>query len=340
MTVLIVRHGPGRGRLPGYVDPVLARLAELDPAVHRALRFHGTGSGVPPDLSAPRAVVFWLGDPLRELYPDCFAEASAIEAEARERGRRLVNPPSALSNSIKSVQARLWLDAGVPASPCFPFANRGELERAVAEAPFPVLLKGDRMHSQDHMHFCRSLAELRALPDEALPLPGIATPFVDTRAGYAETRPGTIWARLYHKKRVMIFGDAIQARHVFFSENPIVGLTSSIGRHGRKSRRRHLVRIFGLRGEQREMLEADYAFFRSEGEAAELMLRAARTLGFGYAAIDYSTFADGRVVLWEANPYPAIPGPTNYVLPRERRFAERFDALCRGYAGFFARLLE
>jgi hypothetical protein len=324
--------------LPGYVAPVLTRLAELEPAVHGALRFHGTGRP-PPDLAGARAVVFWLGDPLRELYPDCFAEASAIEAEARRRGLRLVNPPSALSNSIKSVQARLWLEAGVPASPCFPFASRAELERALPDLAFPVLLKGDRMHSQDHMHFCRSPEELRALPDEVLPLPGIATPFVDTRAGWAAKRPGTIWARLYHKKRVMIFGDAIQARHVFFSENPIVGLTSSLGSHGRKSRRRHLVRIFGVRGDRRAMLEEDYAFFRSEGEAAETMLRAARALGFGYAAIDYSTFADGSVVLWEANPYPAIPGPSNYVLPRERRFEERFDALCRGYAGFFGRLL-
>jgi hypothetical protein len=175
-----------------------------------------------------------------------------------------------------------------------------------------VLLKGDRMHSQDHMHFCRSAAEVRALPDAALPLPGVVTPFVDTRAGYAETRPRSLWARLYHKKRVMIFGEAIQARHVFFSENPIVGLTSSIGSHGRKSRRRHLVRIFGVRGDRRAMR---------------------------YAAIDYSTRADGSPMLWEANPYPAIPGPGNYVLPRERRFEERFDALCRGYAGFFARLI-
>lgn len=338
MGVLVVRHGPGRGRLPGYVDPVLARLAELEPGLHRALRFHYTGSP-PPDLAGTRAVVFWLGDPLRELYPDCFAEASTLEAEARERGVRIVNPPSALSNSIKSVQARLWLEAGVPASPCISFASRADLELALAGLAFPVLLKGDRMHSQDHMHFCRSPEEVRALPDAALPLPGIVTPFVDTRADYAATRPGTIWARLYHKKRVMIFGDAIQARHVFFSENPIVGLTSSLGSHGRKSRRRHLVRIFGVWGDRRAMLDEDYAFFRSEGEAADTMLRAARALGFGYAALDYSARADGGVVLWEANPYPAIPGPANYVLPRERRFEERFDALCRGYAGFFARLL-
>jgi hypothetical protein len=338
LTVLVVRHGAGRGRLPDYVGPVLGRLAELDPELHRALRFHETGMA-PPDLSGARAVVFWLGDPLRELYPGCFADASAIESQARARGLRVVNPPSALSNSIKSVQAKLWLDAGIPASPCVPFRDRAELDGALAGLAFPVLLKGDRMHSQDHMHFCRSAEEVRALSDAALPLPGIATPFVDTREGWATKRPGSIWARYYHKKRVMIFGDAIQARHVFFSENPIVGLTSSLGRHGRKSRRRHLVRIFGPRGDQRAMLEEDYAFFRSDGEAAELMLRAARALGFGYAALDYATFADGRVMLWEANPYPAIPGPGNYTLPKERRFEERFDALCRGYGGFFARLL-
>jgi hypothetical protein len=311
------------------------------PAVHAALRFHETGSGAAPALDGVRAVVFWLADPLRELYPACFAEASALEAHARERGLALVNPPSALSNSIKSVQARLWEAAGVPTAPCLPFADRAGFEAALGRAPYPLLLKGDLLHAQDCMHFCRSADEARRLPPASIGYPGVATAFVDTRAGWEAREPGGLYARYYHKKRLVVFGRELQPRHVFFSKSPIVGLGSShlrryLPRPGRPSR----PGLFGLRKRERAMLAADYDYFRGPCEAPEVLARAARALGFGYAALDYSTRADGSVVLWEANPYPFVPGPGQYALPKERQFEERFAAFCRGLGGLFARLLD
>ena len=342
MTLLIVRHGPRRGRLPGYLDPALKRIAAREPALWSAVRFHETGAAGPPDLDGVRAVFFWLADPLRELYPDCFAEASAIESDARDRGLALVNPPSALSNSIKSVQARLWREAGVPTPECIAYADRAGLETALARTGLPALLKSDRLHAQERMLFCESMAQLRALSDDAIPLPGVATPFVDTRVGYAATRPGTPWARAFHKKRLIVFGDEIQTRNVFFSTQPIVGLaTSSIWRYRPRDGRPSRPGLFGLRRAEREELAEDLAYFRAGVcEAPEMVHRAMRALGFGFAAIDYSVHADGRVVLWEANPYHFVPGPRSYVLPVERHFEERYDAFCRALAAYFARLLD
>lgn len=340
MGMLIVRHGPGRGRLPGYLAPALKRLGELEPALLEGVRFHETGGGEAPDLSDTDAVFFWLADPLREMYPACFAEAAAIEARARAAGLRLVNPPSSLSNGIKSVQARLWRDAGIPTPSCVPVAHRAALEEAAVRTGFPVLLKSDALHAQERMVFCDSATTLRALPDAALPLPGVVSPFVDTRTGWDEVRPRTPWARAYHKKRLIVFGDVLQARNVFFSDGPIVGLsTSSLWRYRPRDGRPSRPGIFGLRRRERAEVAIDLAYFRSgECDAPDVMRRAARALGFGFAAIDYSVFADGRVCLWEANPYHYVPGPRSYVLPEQRRFQERYDAFCRALGAFFARL--
>ena len=341
MTVLIVRHGAGRGRAQeGMLAPV-ERIARDAPQVHARLRFHATGSGAAPTLDGVRAVVFWLADPLRELYPDCFAEASALESRARERGLVLVNPPSVLSNSIKSTQARLWEQAGVSSPACFPFADRAGLENALARAGYPLLLKGDLMHAQDRMHFCRSAKDGLRLPDARIGYPGVATSFVDTRAGWAAREPESLFARYYHKKRLFVFGRELQPRHVFFSKSPIVGLgTSHLRRYLPRPGRASRPGLLGLRRVEREMLAADWAYFDAPCEAPEVLAHAARSLGFGYAALDYATRADGSVVVWEANPYPFVPGPGQYALPVERRFEERFAAFCRGLGDLFARLLD
>ena len=59
--------------------------------------------------------------------------------------------------------------------------------------------------------------------------------------------------------------------------------------------------------------------------------RAARVLGLEYLAIDYATYADGTPVLWEANPYFAMPAWHQCILARKRRIKRRhwasYDAL-------------
>ncbi len=97
---------------------------------------HTTGSAAPA-LDGVAAVVFWLADPLRELYPDCFAEASHLAAEAEKRGIRVVNRPESLSNTIKSKQSELWQAAGIPCAPVATFGSLAELSLRLATATFP-----------------------------------------------------------------------------------------------------------------------------------------------------------------------------------------------------------
>lgn len=303
---------------------MIGDVVRRSPTLKGAVRIHATGSGQIPDLRRIRAVLFWLADPLRELYPECFAEAAEIARRARDAGARLANPPEALSNSIKSVQSSLWTSAGIPTPAHRRFASEAELGGIAPTLNYPVLVKGDMLHAQDRMRFCEKEVDLRSLTGDSVPIPGSVSPFVDTRAGYRTTRPDSIWARLYHKKRAMVFGGIVHPRHTIFSANPIVSLANStIARYAQKRLRK---KAFPLDAETRTSIEIDNQYWRSPPEQPDLMRAACRALGLDVAAIDYSTLADGGIVIWEANPYFFLVAHGNYLLPAERQFEARFEA--------------
>jgi hypothetical protein len=323
--ILVVRHGAGRGRSVKTLEEALERLAGARPAVAAAVRFHDTGSAAPPSLDGVRAVLFWLGDPLRERYPACFEEAQEVARQAQARGIRLVNPPEALSQTIKSRQAELWAKAGIPTPNHVPFADRDELQAKLAIFDGPILVKADQLHSQRGMWaFASGRAAIEGLDWSRIAYPGAIADLVDTREGFRRTRPHTVWGRFYHKKRCLVLGDAVSPRSVLFSTNPIVGLKTCTFRPPAGWRR------FGysLRADVRACIRADRAWWRSGGEAHDVMRRAARALDLDLCAIDYASTAAGGVVLWEANPFFDLPLRSHYFLPRSRGFEAR-------YRGFF-----
>ena len=124
--VLLVRHGPGRGRTDNYLDATLDHICRTDSALAARIVVHETGAPQ-PSLDGIASVAFLLGDPLRERYPACYAEAEVLAAKARDRGIRIANAPEALSNSIKSVQSRLWRAAGIITPEYRRFASYDEL---------------------------------------------------------------------------------------------------------------------------------------------------------------------------------------------------------------------
>lgn len=285
-----------------------------------------------------RAILFLLHDPVRELYPDCYEECAMLAERARSAGLRLVNPPHALSRSIKSIQAGIWRKAGVPTPPHFPFRNRKELLTVIDEVEFPALLRPDRLHAQQQMRFCRNPDDVRSLPEQKIPLPGTLTPFVDTREGYRRNDPDSTWARYYHKKRAMVFGTRVLTNHVFFSDHPIVGLRNSTIAFSRSFN--PLTRLRGRRALPPEHIALDYDYWVREKEHEETLVRAARALELEFLAIDYSTHADGTPILWEANPHFAIHMWPLALLPRRRRLKERHRRLHDGLISFLQDLLS
>lgn len=200
-----------------------------------------------------------------------------------------------------------------------------------------MIVRPDHLHGQQSAVFCAdrpaAVAAARAIGA------GVVLPFIDTRAGYRTTRPGSVWERYYHKKRAFVFGQAVLPNHVFFSEHPICGRhRSTFGRYdGGRWRWSWTVH---LRPAERAALHADLAFARSVGEHQALLRRAVAVLGLDFAAIDYSVDATGAAVLWEGNPYFDLPDPEAGAMPRERRLGERIAGFDRAIGRCLGGLLE
>ena len=342
--ILVVRHGAGRdGRVrlpwlrPRAYQQILDRFAVRFPGLRAAIDTWDTGTPPPPALEPYAAVLFLLGDPLKELFPRCYAEASALAAEASRLGIRLVNPPDALSNTIKSRQAALLLAAGIPTPKHYPFTCREELAAAARQVRYPAILRADLLHAQESMTKCYSESEVLALAPERVPFPGALAELVDTREGFRHTRPGTPWATHFHKKRAYVFGNHVVNNHMFFGLDPIVGGCSSTFGHYRSL---NPIRRTIANARCREHIALDYAYFREGEEHAALLRKAARALELEFVAIDYASTAEGGVVVWEANPHFCFRPWPFQVLARKRKVAERYLRFEDAMRQFFLDLLE
>jgi hypothetical protein len=329
-SVLIVRHGKGRGRREShkYMNQVLRHFREERPDLYRRLVFHHTGSPT-PRLTGIGGIVFWLREPLR-LFPACYEEAVRIAEEARQRAIPIVNPPESLFDFSKSFQGRRWREAGIPTPDVERFETLENLRNAVERLPFPLVLRGDERHCQTDMHVIRDGGELLKLDATVLIFPYAVSPLIDVRLGYRD-EPRSPYARLFHKKRLIVANGAIQTKHVMFSYQPIVGSRTSI--YNKAGRGSLLETAFLLWPLHRHCVAQDLAYWQQKTEHSALMLKACDALGLGFAAIDYSNLSDGTPVLWEANPLFGLPRLRNIMLPGRRRAVERissyYEAICR-----------
>ncbi len=336
--VLLVRHGPGRGRVTPYLQFVLDGIGRAHPDSYRRLVLHETGTPT-PDLAGVRGVMFWLADPLEETYPECYAEARAIADEAETRGCAVVNHPDALSNTRKGRQAELWSEAGVPTPRVVRFESRQELLSLADTLSYPVVLRGDELHAQKKLHLIPSPDALRALDPGAIAYPGVASTFVDPRPGFREAREDSLFAHYYHQRRAFVFGPTVCFHHLYFSAEPIVTTPSSTfwpyagWRQHFRWKSRLVLRC----------VEEDLRYWREGDGHADLLRRAARSLGLAFCGFDYATRADGSAVLFECNPYFTLSPLPKATLARRRRIADRYrsyfraiaamiDALARGEA--------
>ncbi len=335
--VLLVRHGPGRGRFANYANAWLRQIAAERPELARRIVVHETGRASEPSLDGFSAVFFLLADPLKELYPACYAEASRIADRAVAGGIRVVNPPDALSNTVKTVQARLWRAEGIPCAGCEPFADRAEFARAVSRVAFPAIIRPDHLHAQQYTFQCRTREDALAIPADQLRFPGLALEFIDCREGYARAAPDTVWSRYYHRKRSYVFGGRVVTQAIYFSDRPVVASeTATIARYA--GARAWQTALLPFRRWDREVLRADRAFASGEAEQPDLLRRAVRALQLDFAAVDYARLADGRLVLWEANPHPSMAQWHRQALAVPRRLRGRWKRVYRAAGDFIAEL--
>jgi len=334
--ILIVRHGKGKARLYPYMNKALQYLQSKHPALPQRVVIHETGNPI-PGLDNITAVVFWLADPLRERHPACYAEALEIAAAARSRNLRIINPPESLSNAIKSVQARLWRQAGLPTPAVARFETYDELLSHAAHLSYPLLIRADECHGQAGIQICRNPADLHAIPKYHMVFPAAISELVDVRKTFLEKDPGSVWASFYHKKRLLVLGDMIRTKHIFFSSVPVVSANTC-----RLRLYRGVMAPLGwltyLDPSAEACIREDVDYWKRGHEHDTIMLSAVKTLGLDFAAIDYSSLADGRVVLWEANPYCSLPRLFDIMAPGRRHGRERIASYYHAISNFLASL--
>jgi hypothetical protein len=328
--LLIVIHGKDRGRPIWVMEAMLGYARMKRPDLAARLRVHETG-GALPELDGVSAVLFYLADPLEAFFPACYAEAKAIADDARRRGIRTLQDPEALSETQKSRQTALWRAAGIRCAGSHAFTSADELRSLIETLDYPQILRDDLHHAQHSAVVVHSKAEALAIVEQ-MTYPGVALDFIDTTSPPGSSRRGEIYTRYFHKKRSFVFGPVVLNNHVFFSNEPIVGQSSSTFLEETHWKKR-LARKLGFRSADFDAtLKEDFDYFSSAPEEPLQMVQAVKALGLSMAALDYSVADDGSIVFWEANPYFSLPTrDSQKLLPKERRWNERID---RFYDGF------
>ncbi|MEX1251720.1 MAG: hypothetical protein WEA77_11060 [Hyphomonas sp.] len=325
-NILVVTHGPGRGRSVPTGRAFLTRLETRAPELAARLQFHQTGKAA-PSLSGIGLVVFWLGDPLRQKYPECYRDAVDIARSAARRGIAVLNSPDALSNTAKATQSAIWQPAGIPSAPVRCVRSGEELLTAFSELAGPSLLRGDDTHAErairvlsDQADADRAARELRA-PAALVRIHDVRSEF---RAAGAD--PSSLFCRFHHKARAFVFRGEVKASHLFFSRDLVVGLSNCLLAREARPKRRFL-RSLGFRRDLfNDLIATDLTYFGADMSYKDVLVRAVAALGLDVAAVDYSIRPDGTPILWEANPYFWLPRGEESVLSAERHAVERVDA--------------
>jgi hypothetical protein len=326
--IIIATHGAGRGRDSTFLPLLLQHIMEHWPALTDKIELWHTGTPRPA-LDGVRAIVFILADPLSH-HSMCEGESRALAKTARDRGIRLFNPPDALNNTVKSRQAEIWNTAGLPCASGAAANNEAELRALLRSARYPVVLRSNDRHVQLGATVCEEESEaLGFLATAEYPVAMIE--FIDTRESWRRQQPGTVFATYFHKRRSMVFGSRVINNHIFFSEDPIVGGKTST----------FLAAARGVKKPgMKEMLRIDFTYSRAPPEAPALMRAAMRALGLDVAAIDYSSRADGSIILWEANPFFHLPHWSEGLLGAPRRLQERVPRMLNEFVEELLALIE
>jgi len=252
------------------------------------------------DWSRYRLMTFWGGDTLVEKAPWLFEAAVALSHECQSHGIPVINSASSWPNVAKSRAAQRMAAAGLRTPRVEPVADVSALWRARDGLSFPLLIREDRCHAQLSV-LVTSKGQLERVPWRRFSRP-VAAEFIGTRS---------FVDGLYRKYRYIAVGETGISRHLMFDQ------------------------AWEVR-EERVLTDAARAeetlYINSKDPNHEAFQAARRALELDVAAFDYAYDRSGKLVVWEANPFPDINFPENplskHIFPAVER---TFAALARLY---------
>lgn len=243
----------------------------------------------------------WAGDSMDLWAPHSFARAMELQDECRRRGIGVVNPLDKLTNTAKLLGSELMRTAGVRTPRSIRITDPATFRENLGGLSCPILVREDRGHGQPAL-LLEKAADAESLDLRQFQAP-IAAEFIDVRDpadGY------------YRKYRYVAAGELGICRHLLANDawevRPERRLTSA-----------------ALRGEE-------LAYVSQPDPNHALLQKARAALGLDVVGFDYSYDRQGRVVVWEANPFLNLNYPKNRAAAHIAAAVERsFAAIAHLY---------
>jgi hypothetical protein len=294
--VLIVRHRKYQRR---FFDVILKWVAANVPELSPVFDVRDLPVRV-RDWSPYALHVPWLQDPVQEWSLETYDQANQLARECDARGIPVLNRVDRLLNATKSRGAELMRVAGVATPKMARIADSREFERTLLGLSPPLFVREDWGHSRNVVRI-DSPGDISLIPWTRFRRP-VAIEIVDVR----NPRDG-----LHRKYRYFAAGEVGVSHHVQTSADWIT------------------------RGENRlitpESREEELHYITQPDTNHDALQRARRALGLDLVAFDYGYTPDGRMIVWEANPFPTIVFGTRRLIYRNPAIHRTLMAIVRLY---------
>jgi hypothetical protein len=284
---LIVRH-PAKKAC--FYDLILQWVTEYVPEIRGLFELQLLPYRLPADANYSLHIP-WLQDPVEEWSLTAYRQACQLARQCDERGIPVVNRVDQLSNAVKSVSAQRLSAAGIRTPHVRVIEDPHEFRRTRLGLELPLIVREDQGHAGAMLR-ADSEDELNKLPIEHLRRP-IAVELIDV----CSPQDG-----LFRKFRYVTAGSLGVPHHMQVTEHWIT---------------RGTIRVHNPEVDEQEIV------YISEPEPShDLFQRARRALNLDVAAFDYGFDRQGRIVIWEANPFPHFHFPRgrlSYLAPAMHR---------------------
>jgi len=217
----------------------------------------------------------WLQDPVQRWSMTTYDRALKLAHDCEEHGIPVINRVDRLINATKSRGAKLMNAAGIQTARMAVIDNRREFESTLLGLRLPLFIREDWGHSR-RMTRVDTPAGLQNIRWRRFKRP-LAVEIVDVR----DPHDG-----VYRKYRYFALGELGICHHLQISREWIT---------------RGDNRTFTPQAQREEL---DYISRPDPNH--EALQTARKALGLDMAAFDYGYTADGRMIVWEANPFPHL----------------------------------
>lgn len=215
----------------------------------------------------------WLQDPVERWSTRAYDQAMRLAEQCDQQGIAVVNRVDRLINATKSRGAQLMSGAGVSVPRMAVVRQPEEFQETLLGLRLPLFIREDWGHDRKMLRI-DTRDDVRRIPWDTFERP-VAIELIDVR----DPRDG-----MYRKYRYVAAGDLGVSHHLHISQGWV---TRGEGR---------IIR--------RETRDEELNYVSRPDVNHEMLQRARRALGLDLVAFDYGYTPDGKMIVWEANPFP------------------------------------